>query len=143
MSPATETFGIHLMLDGYDADPTLLRDAAHLSDLLRDLPERLGMHAIAPPQLVEVGPMNRKDPGGLSGFVMIAESHVSFHTFPLRRFVTIDLYTCQPSIDRERVVGLLTDAFGIESFDVFIQARGVRYPSENTARMEDACVYES
>jgi S-adenosylmethionine decarboxylase len=133
MTPAIETFGVHLMLDGYDADPRLLRDEAHLLELLRDLPGRLGMHAIAAPQVVEVGPLNRKDPGGLSGFVLIAESHISFHTFPRRRFVTADLYTCQPSIDRERVVALLTDAFGIGSVEVYTQDRGVRYPSANVA----------
>lgn len=30
--------------------------------------------------VVEGGPMNRKDPGGPSGFVLIAESHIGFHT---------------------------------------------------------------
>lgn len=131
--PPTEAFGVHLMLDGYDADPGRLRDLPALTGLLRDLPGRLGMHAIAAPQVVEVGPLNRKDPGGLSGFVLIAESHVSFHTFPARRFVTADVYTCRPSIDRGRVVGLLTDAFGIGSVDVFVQARGVRYPGRDVA----------
>ena len=86
------------------------------------------MHPIAPAQVVEVGPNNRKDPGGLSGFVMIAESHISFHTFPARGFVTIDLYTCSDTLDRTQVVALLTEAFGITSVDVFSQDRGLRYP---------------
>ena len=108
------------MLDGYGADPARLRDRARLTGLLDTLPALLGMHPIAPAQVVEVGPNNLKDPGGLSGFVMIAESHISFHTFPARGFVSIDLYTCRDTIDRARVVGLLTEAFAITSLDVFV-----------------------
>ena len=131
MTAGTGKFGVHLMLDGYGADPGRLRDRARLTDLLDTLPAQLGMRPIAPAQVVEVGPNNRKDPGGLSGFVMIAESHISFHTFPARGFVTIDLYTCRDTLDRARVVARLTEAFAIGSVDVFAQDRGLRYPMAN------------
>jgi S-adenosylmethionine decarboxylase len=121
------------MLDGYDADPVRLRDRAVLTGLLDTIPTLLGMHPIAPAQVVEVGPNNRKDPGGLSGFVMIAESHISFHTFPERGFVTIGLYTCCDTIDRARVVRLLVEAFAIASVDVLVQGRGLRYPMTDLA----------
>lgn len=124
----TETFGIHLMLDGYDADPDLLADRHGLYRMLAALPEELGMHQIAAPLVVEVGPKNRKDPGGLSGFVLIAESHISFHTFPARRFVTIDVYTCNPDLDCDMVSARLRSAFRIREADTHIQARGTRYP---------------
>lgn len=128
---ATEQFGTHLMIDGYDADPAALADAALLRRLLHDLPERLGMHRICEPLLVEVGPMNRKDPGGLSGFVMIAESHFSLHTFPARGFVTADVYTCQGDLDTPAVTAHLTRVLAIADMDVFVQRRGLRYLSEN------------
>ncbi|MFV0385583.1 S-adenosylmethionine decarboxylase, partial [Paracoccus sp. (in: a-proteobacteria)] len=70
----------------------------------------------------------KKDPGGLSGFVMIAESHISFHTFPGRGFVTIDLYTCQCDLDRDAVTSRLMDAFQLEDADIYVQERGLRYP---------------
>jgi S-adenosylmethionine decarboxylase len=128
---STEQFGLHLMIDGYDADPARLADPALLEDLLHDLPDRMGMHRICAPMLVEVGPMNRKDPGGLSGFVMIAESHFSLHTFPARGFVTLDIYTCQNSLDAKSIVAHLAAALGMADMDVFVQPRGLRYPSEN------------
>jgi S-adenosylmethionine decarboxylase len=131
MTGAVEQFGVHLMLDGYDADPALLADAARLRSLLDRLPAEMGMHPLHAPVVVEVGPKNRKDPGGLSGFVMIAESHLSFHTFPARGFVSIDIYTCQNDLDTERVGASLRAAFGIRDADVHVQRRGLRYPSEN------------
>ena len=126
-----EQFGVHIMIDGYGADEALLADADYLRGLLDTLPAEMKMHPICAPQLVEVGPMNPKDPGGLSGFVMIAESHISFHTFPKRGFVTMDLYTCQCGLDREWAVARLKSAFGLVDADVFIQERGMRYPAEN------------
>jgi S-adenosylmethionine decarboxylase len=129
--PPTEQFGLHLMIDGYDADPARLADAALLRGLLESLPDRLGMHRICTPVLVEVGPQNRKDPGGLSGFVMIAESHFSLHTFPARRFVTLDVYTCQNSLDDRAVTAHLAEVLGMTDIDLFVQPRGLRYPTRN------------
>jgi S-adenosylmethionine decarboxylase len=133
MTHATEQFGVHLMLDGYDADPALLADADLLRRILDRLPAEMGMHPIHVPVVVEVGPKNRKDPGGLSGFVMIAESHLSFHTFPARGFVSIDIYTCQNDLDIARVNDRLRAAFGIRDADIHVQKRGLRYPADNLA----------
>ncbi|MCF1708427.1 S-adenosylmethionine decarboxylase [Tabrizicola sp. J26] len=139
----TEQFGLHLMIDGYDADPERLADAPLLEGLLVSLPDRLGMHRICTPVLVNVGPMNRKDPGGLSGFVMIAESHFSLHTFPARGFVTLDIYTCQNSLDTDAITGHLAEALGMSDFDVFVQPRGLRYPSQNLYPQDEPAWAES
>ena len=110
-SKEIEQFGIHYMLDGYGASPEILSDVKALRNILDTLPGRMGMHVINEPVVVEVGPKNRKDPGGLSGFVMIAESHISFHTFPKRGFVTIDVYTCQNELDTDKLTREFTDFF--------------------------------
>ena len=126
-----EQFGVHLMLDGYNANIARLNDSEQLTKMLKDIPVSMGMHTICEPVVVTVGPKNRKDPGGLSGFVMIAESHISFHTFPNRGFVTIDVYTCQNEMDTEKLVALLTEAFDIKHSDVYIQKRGLNFPNNN------------
>lgn len=131
MNTPTEQFGVHFMMDGYGADKNILKDQVLLSTMLHDIPKDMGMHIIHEPVVVSVGPKNRKDPGGLSGFVMIAESHISFHTFPERQFVTIDVYTCQNDLDVEKLQMKFTDTFKISSSDIHVQTRGIRYPSEN------------
>ena len=126
-----EQFGVHFMMDGYGASEETLKNEEALTKMLRDIPTSMGMHIINEPVVVCVGPKNRKDPGGLSGFVMIAESHISFHTFPARGFVTIDVYTCQNNLDTEKLKREFTEAFKIESSDIHIQKRGTRYPAQN------------
>ncbi|MEK7638860.1 MAG: adenosylmethionine decarboxylase [Patescibacteria group bacterium] len=126
----TEKFGVHLMFDGYNASETLLSDRAHLTKLLSEIPEKMVMHTICEPVVVEVGPQNHKDPGGISGFVMIAESHISYHTFPKKGFVSADIYTCQNDLDTEKFTKLLAEAFGTTDYDVQVVDRGLRFPSE-------------
>jgi S-adenosylmethionine decarboxylase len=125
----TEQFGVHFMMDGYGADQEVLHDVEHLRAMLQSIPLAMGMHTLNEPVVVAVGEKNRKDPGGLSGFVMIAESHISFHTFPARGFVTIDVYTCQNDLDTDKLREQFTAAFKITDSDIYIQKRGTRYPS--------------
>jgi S-adenosylmethionine decarboxylase len=132
---ASDPFGVHLMIDGYDADGPLMTDPVALRTLLEVLPSEMGMHTICAPVVVSVGPNCHKDPGGLSGFVMIAESHISFHTFPGRRFVTIDLYTCQTGLDRRATLDRLLAAFRLTDTDVHVQERGLRYPAADLAAL--------
>lgn len=125
----TEQFGVHFMLDGYGASSESLKNREGLVNMLTDIPASMGMHTISTPTVVEVGPKNRKDPGGLSGFVLIAESHISFHTFPNRGFVTIDVYTCQNDLDTDKLTDLFTSFFNLKRIDTYIQKRGVNYPA--------------
>jgi S-adenosylmethionine decarboxylase len=128
-APNTIQFGVHIMIDGYMAGGRALTDAQALRELLDTLPSEMGMHAICTPVVQEVGPNCAKDPGGLSGFVMIAESHISFHTFPGRGFVTIDLYTCQCDLDKDATITRLMRAFQLVDADIYVQERGLRYPA--------------
>ena len=74
-------FGPHLMLDGYGCDKKKLQDLNLVYRILDDLPERIGMTKIMPPYVFKYSGVKPED-WGLSGFVLIAESHVSIHTFP-------------------------------------------------------------
>lgn len=127
-------FGLHFMFDGYGANPKLLENIDRLTELLHTIPRDMGMHAIAEPLVVEVGPKNRKDPGGISGFVMIAESHISFHTFPNRGFITADVYTCQNEMDTEKLTKLFIESFGITDFETTVVPRGTRYPANDIVK---------
>jgi S-adenosylmethionine decarboxylase len=126
-----EQFGIHLMVDGYGAPRELLKDKAMLTSMLHDIPTEMGMHTISEPVVVEVGPKNRKDPGGISGVVLIAESHFSFHTFPDRGFVTLDIYTCQNELDTDGFVKRFKEVFKLSHVEHYVQKRGIKYPSQN------------
>ena len=111
------------MLDGYGADKDKLEDKKTLLEVLDALPKKVGMYPISDVVVTEVGPNNKKDPGGISGFVMIAESHISIHTFPNREFVTIDVYTCNNELDTDTLTKEFTNCFDISEAEVKIIKR--------------------
>jgi len=132
MGEKTDTyFGVHFMVDGYNAPKEALHDKEALLTMLQTLPQKMGMYPLNEPVVVEVGPNNKKDPGGLSGFVMIAESHISFHTFPSRGFVTIDVYTCQDELATEHFIEEFKKVFKFKDQDSHYIRRGTSYPAEN------------
>jgi len=125
----TEHFGEHLMIDGYGGSEALLDDRNIVERALTELPEILTMHTLAPPVVYHAPANNVKDPGGWSGFVVIAESHISIHTFPKRGFVSIDVYTCKNGLDIETVKNYFTEKFGLTDLEVNFTKRGTRYPA--------------
>lgn len=129
--PITMTFGVHLTIDGYKGNPEKLNDGALVLRALDELPEKIGMHKISEPYVLEAKPSNPKDGGGFSGFVIIAESHISCHTFPKRRFVSIDVYTCKNEMDNEAIVQYFTELFELEDVETNYIVRGTRFPAED------------
>ena len=117
----TCTFGVHLTLDGYGGSP----------EKLNELTDKLGMERMMEPVVKYAEPRNIKDSGGYSGFVMIVESHISIHTFPKKRFVSIDAYTCKDIMDKDTVVRYFKKMFGLEDTEVQFFKRGLKFPSQD------------
>lgn len=129
----TINFGEHLMLDGYGGNPEKLNSRELVMKFLDDLPNQTGMTKIVEPVIKDFPGNDSKDPGGFSGFVMIAESHISVHTFPKRGFVSADVYTCQNGMDTDFIVQYFKDLYELKDVEVNFVKRGTRYPKENIA----------
>jgi S-adenosylmethionine decarboxylase len=63
---------------------------------------------------------------GVSGFVIIAESHISIHTFPRRDYVNIDVFSCKP-FDNERALRDVKDLFSLEEVRTWLLDRGLEH----------------
>ncbi|MFP4592047.1 adenosylmethionine decarboxylase [uncultured Ralstonia sp.] len=92
--------GEHLLLDLYGVAPALLRDARLLEAALREAADALGA-TILHCHLHRFGTLHTGDPsgdpsdtGGVTGVLLLAESHLSIHTWPEHRFAAIDAFMC-------------------------------------------------
>ena len=65
-------------------------------------------------------------PQGLSGVVVIGESHLAVHTWPEYDSVCVDLFTCSPSMDAGPGIEFLKSAFQAERVVSRILPRGER-----------------
>lgn len=127
----SEHFGEHFTIDGYNGNPLFLNDKNVIFSVLNDLPNILGMHPLSTPIVLEAPDNQIKDPGGFSGFVIIAESHISLHTFPKRKFISADVYTCRNGLDTGLVSEYFKKTFELENMEVNYIKRGLNYPSQN------------
>jgi len=127
----TSNFGVHLTLDGYGGNPEKLNDPELVQRSLDELPTQLGMEKMTKPVVKYVEPRNIKDSGGYSGFVMIMESHISVHTFPKKKFVSIDAYTCKNDMDKDAIVGYFRKTFGLRDTEVQFFKRGLKFPKHD------------
>ncbi len=127
----SQHFGEHLTIDGYSGKRDLLDSKQVLQGILDTLPGKMGMKKLAEPCVYQAFSNDLKDPGGWTGFVVIAESHISIHTFPLRGFVSADIYTCRNGMDTEFIEAYFKKAFGLEDIETNFIRRGTKYPSSN------------
>ena len=63
-------------------------------------------------------------PQGVSGVILIAESHFSVHTWPENNFVAVDIYTSGEVMKPDIAIAFLQDAFNAQRVEVFRVTRG-------------------
>lgn len=127
----TAHFGEHITIDGYGGDPERLNSEDAVFSALVELCDELRMRPLTKPIIISAPDNHIKDPGGWSGFVIIAESHISIHTFPKRGFLSADVYTCQNGVDQEYIVDYFKKKFKLEDVEKHFIKRGTRYPAKN------------
>lgn len=115
--------GKHLTIDAYGITPERLRDSRAIYNLLDDLPGQLGMTKLTTPQIAFVQQPNRTGHWGISGFVMICESHIALHTWPENGYVSMDVYSCK-DFDHKVVIQRLTEHWGALKVNARVIARG-------------------
>lgn len=128
MPQNTTNFGEHITIDGYGGNPEKLNDKNLVLTSLSELPNKLEMNLLSEPVVYWAEPNHIKDPGGWSGFVVIAESHISIHTFPARGFLSADVYTCKNGMDLDIVLDFFKDRFDLKEIEHNFIKRGTRYP---------------
>lgn len=124
-------FGEHLMIDGYGGSQALLDDATLVRSCLTALPALLRMNILGTPTVYRAEDNHSKDPGGWTGMVVLVESHISIHTFPMRGFVSADVYTCHNGMDRHLIRQFFTERFHLADVEAQFVERGRRYPEQN------------
>lgn len=132
-------FGQHLILDGYGANREKLMNLDFIYDFLNKYPEDIEMTKIMPPYVFKYYAPTPED-WGISGFVIIAESHISIHTFPEKLYLSVDIFSCKP-FDVDKAIQDITELFEIQKSEIRLLDRGLEFPRsiravENFIRLE-------
>ena len=122
---------LHLIVDGYGSDPVTLQDEDLVYRFLDECPDRIGMTKMVAPQVYTYRGRVPED-WGISGFVLIAESHISVHTFPDRGYLNIDVFSCK-SFDAPETVSYIEEFFGLAETRVSTLERGLEHSTPKEA----------
>jgi len=126
------------MLDLYHCSKEKLADKEFVKKFLKDFPEFIGMHRISDPQVTEYrGRDDSFDRGGISAFVLLAESHVSIHTFPKDGFATIDIFSCR-EFDTKKAQEYLMQTFESNKAEKNFLIRGREFVKHYPKSVEKA-----
>jgi S-adenosylmethionine decarboxylase len=102
-------------IDATQCDPDRLRDRAVLGALFDTIVSQLALHPVAPATWHTF-----PHPGGVTGALILGESHLTVHTFPEYGSACLDLFTCVPRTSAESVLGQAVRV-ALQAGDVTIQ----------------------
>jgi len=123
-------FGPHLFLE-FPTDSDKLADVEYWEDLLRNLVCQIGMTPLSEATVIfskcENETWEHSPATGLSGFIVLAESHIAFHSFVEAKYVFMDIFSCK-SIDQIAVGKFLKDWLQAYQVHQKLHRRGFNFP---------------
>ena len=113
-----KSLGQHLILELFDCPARLLDDPEHVSRTMLQAVQESGATLIKPF-------FHQFAPQGVSGMVIISESHFSIHTWPEFGYAALDVFTCGDVIDMDKATEVLRMGFGAGNMQKMLLARGM------------------
>ncbi|MFZ8854655.1 MAG: adenosylmethionine decarboxylase [Thermofilaceae archaeon] len=110
--------GRHLIVEMYECDPAALDSLDIVKSALLDA-------AVASNSTVIGFDFYRFKPHGISGYVLIAESHIAIHTWPELGYAAVDVFTCGEHTDPWKGLEMLKDRLKAKKMTILEIARGV------------------
>ncbi len=109
--------GKHYLIDFYECDRALINDIEKIRLLM------LKTAALIPTKVVNQV-FHPFSPYGISGVIVISESHFAIHTWPEHGLVSIDLFTCNPKMNIDRALTFLKESLGANRIKTHTVDRG-------------------
>ena len=97
--------GKHCILELYDCDSSKLDDEVFLRSAITQAAERAGATLL---NLIT----HQFQPQGVTGLALLAESHISIHTWPEAGYAAVDVFTCGDHTMPEKACAVLSEELG-------------------------------
>ncbi len=127
LSPSTQTpsqaLGTHILLELNNCPEDLLVQQERLENVLTTSAKEAGATVVK-------SVFHQFSPHGLSGVVVIAESHITAHTWPEHNYAAVDIFTCGDPHIAQRIQDQITTRFSPATHTTQTITRGPTTPPE-------------
>lgn len=113
-----KALGRQIVVEYYGCNPASLNDVAFVKKAMRDAAEASGATIVQEA-------FHLFNPYGVSGVVVIAESHLTIHTWPEYGYAAVDLFTCGDDVNPDVAFEHLRDQLEAGSYNAFEMKRGI------------------
>ena len=113
-----KALGRQIVVEYYGCNPDVLNDVAFIKRVMRDA-------ALASGATIVQEAFHLFNPHGVSGVVVIAESHLTIHTWPEYGYAAVDLFTCGEDVSPDAAFQHLKDHLQAQSFNAMEMKRGI------------------
>jgi len=110
--------GKHLLLELKDCDKEVLNDLSFLKRVLLAAADEAGATVLGES-------FHQFNPHGVSGVVIIAESHLTIHTWPEYGYAAVDIFTCGGSVKPGRAAEILVGKLRAKDHSIIEMQRGL------------------
>jgi len=114
-----KALGTHILADFYGCSPSVLSDVQAVKDIMHEAANRSGATIV-------FEDFHAFSPMGVSGVIVIKESHLTIHTWPEHRYAAVDLFTCNASLGIWSAFEYLQKELCCEQFEFNNILRGLK-----------------
>jgi S-adenosylmethionine decarboxylase proenzyme len=109
--------GVHILAEYYGCNSEILNDREKIETYLNQAAVEAGATIVS-------SAFHTFNPHGISGVVVIAESHLSIHTWPEYGYAAVDIFTCGETVDPWKAFEYLKENLKSEHFSTIEMKRG-------------------
>ncbi|MCB1157049.1 MAG: S-adenosylmethionine decarboxylase proenzyme [Leptospiraceae bacterium] len=110
--------GKHVIAEFYDCDSDIINNQEVIEHIMLEAVELSGATVVMPA-------FHKFSPHGVSGMVVVSESHFSIHTWPEYGYCAVDVFTCGDLIDNDIALNHMKVHFKANNVSVVEMKRGV------------------
>ena len=113
-----KALGKHILVEFFECDSRVLNDVAFIRKSMIEATEKCGATMVTEN-------FHHFNPHGVSGVIIIAESHLTIHTWPEYKYAAVDLFTCGETVDPWIAFDVLKESLKSKKYEYYELQRGL------------------